>query len=277
MRLRLALVLAAAALAAGALAGAAASGATISSRAGVANREADDLFASLRLPPGATASPTAPAGTGGLLDAPPASTSAPTVTVYRHEWWVEPGRPGDVLAYVRAHPPAGAKVTTTGASAEPGHRATFVGYERPATRVLSMRTLYVEVTKAGGGQTGVRADAEVVWIVPRPAWEHVHGARSVKLALPGHHAVIAEPAKVRRIERLVNGLPRVQPGAVNCPSGLLTGRAHLVFRDAAGRPFARSLVDPGGCGIVTLRIHRRRGPPLDGGAELYHRLAALVP
>src|SRR4029077_3708090 len=111
----------------------------------------------------------------GALGAPMTGTPATPNLIDDHSWWIVPRSPQQVLSYVAAHRPAGSKpaLSATGGNMYPAGTAA-VGYRlRPVPNVLGTRWLVVTVTPLGHNQTGVRADAQVIWITPRPPSEKV--------------------------------------------------------------------------------------------------------
>ena len=144
------------------------------------------------------------------------------------------------------------------------------------------RTLAVEVTSAVGGGSAVRADAQAVWVLARPAWERVPSdARSVTITAtrgPGVSSTpvtLTAPVKLRAIARLLDGLPVFQPGTYACPADDGVG-LELSFRAAANpQPVARVDADTTGCGGVSFSVGNRAGPVLYGGYELANLLAHL--
>jgi hypothetical protein len=56
-----------------------------------------------------------------------------------------------------------------------------------------------------------------------------------------------------RVAGAINALPAAQPGAINCPADFGV-TVHLTFRPRR----AVAVVDPSGCGGVTLTLHGRR-------------------
>jgi hypothetical protein len=120
-----------------------------------------------------------------------------------------------------------------------------------------------------GQRTGLRADAEDVWITPRPASERIP-PRSTSLVVSVRRSgkVINGPFTFIRNMRigaaaaLINSLPAFQPGGYACPDDFGVD-VRLVFRLAgASRPLAVPDVDPQGCGVVGLRLRGRAEPPL---------------
>jgi hypothetical protein len=230
-----------------------------------ARADAAVLLSRLRLPPGSSASAVEPAGDGGQLARPAVGPAATPNVVDRHAWWRVPGAPAAVLAYLGAHPPAGARRFLSG----PG----VAGFDwRPRRGVLSRRWVIVHAVALPGGSTGVRADAQVVWITPRPARERIPAdERRLRITTARRSLVVTAPSRIRQAIRLLNALPAAQPGAVNCPADLgVTVR--LAFRPHR----AVAVVDPSGCGTVTLTLRGRRQPPLAGGRELVPRLARAL-
>jgi hypothetical protein len=230
-----------------------------------ARADAAALLTRLQLPAGASASTVEPAGDGGQLARPAVGPAATPNVVDRHGWWRVPGGPAAVLAYVAAHPPAGAHRFLSG----PG----VAGFAwRPRRRVLNQRWLIVHAVALADGSTGVRADAQVVWVTPRPAHERIPaGERRLRVTVGRHSLLVTSRSQIRQVVRLLNALPAAQPGAVNCPADMGI-RVRLAFRP---RP-AVAVVDTTGCGGVTLTLHGRRQPPLAGGRELIPRLARVL-
>jgi len=77
-----------------------------------AGNDAAALLKTVLLPPGATRSPTEPAGDAQLLAHPPLAPVTPNL-VDRHSWWVVPAGLSTVISYIEAHRPAGSRLTVT--------------------------------------------------------------------------------------------------------------------------------------------------------------------
>ncbi|MGI8412686.1 MAG: hypothetical protein ACR2QA_09365 [Solirubrobacteraceae bacterium] len=253
-----------------------------------ARADARHLLARLVLPAGARRSALDPAP--DRLLAHPFSHPRTPVLVDRHAFFRVPGTPGNVLAWIVAHRPAGSTLSGRGmviidAAMYRGGGSSSVTFSFPAVRgVLASRAVLVEVTDSGRGDTALRADAEVVWFVPRPASERIpRGVRSVTITMPvagrgpgarGLARTITAPAKIRRIVALVDRLAPRQPGLYTCPAaGSSVG---LIFRGhQRGTPLARANAEAGGCDGVVLRIRGRPAPPLIGARKLIAALGAL--
>ena len=235
--------------------------------------DAARLLSRLSLPSGAQRSATEPQG-GGRALAHSVSRPATPNLVDRHQWWIVPGTPRTVLAYIAAHRPAGSQLVLTGGGTGPGGTSySAVGYGWPAVPgTLGSRELVIGAVRHGEHTTLLRVDAQDVWISPRPASERIPpGTTRLRLVVTRFGKLQQGPltfvsaSKLQRVTALLNELPRAQPGVVACPAdpGL---RVTLRFlAQGASAPLAVAVVDPAGCGGVQLTLHGSRQPPLAGG------------
>lgn len=214
-----------------------------------------------------------PPGTESVLSTP--ASSLPGV-VDDHRWWVVPGSRDEVIAYVTAHPPAGSDLLFSGSGTAlrfPSRGTqdfSEVGFSLPPVgRVLGTRELVVSAAGFGGDQTGVRVDAEVQPIFPRPASERIpSGAKRLIVSVERFGHRLRRPFSftgkrtITRTAAILNALPAAQPGAVACP--LDTGvTIRLTFESGVGAtPLAVAIYDPTGCGGVALTLRGMREPPL---------------
>lgn len=231
-----------------------------------ARREAPALLRRVVLPAGAV-----PDSRGPLRS--PWTTPGLRDLVDRHLFRLVPKPAGAVAAFLKAHPPSGARVSAWGAD---GIAFDFA----PTTRLYS-RALVLGLRPQAGGGTAVRVDAQVAWRMMRPAAERVPAAvRQVVLSKPGGTRRVTAPAEVRRIVRWFDALPAVQPsvGVFACPA-IYPGRPSVTveFRGSGGALLARART-PGleMCGFsIDVRIRGRRQPPLALGTFL-ERVQRLV-
>jgi len=148
--------------------------------------------------------------------------------------------------------------------------------------VLSTRSLIVQAVAPAGGSTGVRADAEVVWITPRPRSERIPAAQrllrvTVWRWMTGEPESVAVTSRrrIRRGVRLLNALPAAQPGPRSCASEGVVVR--LAFHARRGRPAdALAAIDPAACLDISLTLHGRPQPPLATTRPLIRRLARAL-
>ncbi|HEY3725886.1 MAG TPA: hypothetical protein VGL51_01855 [Solirubrobacteraceae bacterium] len=233
----------------------------------LARLDAGSHLPEARLPPGAQRSDAEPAGDAGVLGDPGLSQVGNAVD--DHAWWVVPGGPDTVDVYVRTHYPRGSRPGESGSlTTSSGQSGLIEGFAWPAVSgELSSRQLVVEMVSLSDGETGVRVDAQDVWITPRPASERIpRSAKRLRVILTRAGQVVAGPftfTSRRRIDRvagLINALPGEQPGAFACPAD--PGyRIRLTFLSGV-RQLAVATVNPEGCQEVALTLHGRRQRPL---------------
>lgn len=118
----------------------------------------------------------------------------------------------------------------------------------------------------------MRADAEVVWITPRPASERIPaGVTRLVASVIRAKRIVDGPfiftahGPVHKVKALIDSLSATQPGVFACPEDFGI-RVRLAFYGVVSKPLAVALVDPGGCGDVELTIAGRRQPPLTSSA-----------
>ena len=242
----------------------------------VARSDAAPLLMRLSLPPGAQRSAGEPTGDGSSLSRPGTSQATPNL-VDDHAWWVVPSAAQTVLSYVEGHRPAGSKQVLTGSGTTGKRGAVFsvVGFAWPAiTGVLSTRWLVVELVALPGGRTGLRADAEVVWITPRAASERIPpGTHRLQVSVDRGTTVIqspfqvTSPRRIRSVVKLLNALPAAQPGTVACPNDWGSRIRLAFYAGSPTAPLAVAIIDPSGCLGVQLTIHGRREPMLSSAAS----------
>jgi hypothetical protein len=254
-----------------------------------AQRDAAGLFGRVALPVDASPSAAEPAGDHHFL-ARPGQVPAAINLVDRHGWWTTPDDKNDVSAFVREHQPKGTRAVTEGVGDGQFPTDAFTFELAPAGHVLGTRWLVVSLIALRGGGTGVRVDAEVQWLVPRPAGERIPlAARALQVTVrrpdrpPTSDITVTNPVKVKRMASLIDSLETQQPGVSDC-----TGRADdpvvtLTFRAVPGGRVlaqARQIVDPtprgGFCEPMTLSITGRPQTPLLGGATVVHAAQHLL-
>ncbi len=252
-----------------------------------ARTEAASLLRQFSLPAGATESVAEPAGDGGFL-AGPGSTSATPNFVDDHEWWIVPGPAREVLRWVTAHHPAGVRGSAGGYLSTSG--VIDVEYGQllwpPIPGVLSTRALMFGVVQLPDGSTALRADAQVVWVTPRPPSETIPpGARLLRISLISElkgdrlrqrPIVVTSAKKIRETVALLNALPAAQPGTWNCPADFGVRVEFGLYAKRGARPLAVAEADPWGCGFVRLSIKGVAEPALAGGSSLVQRVQEVL-
>jgi hypothetical protein len=255
-------------------------------------RDAGRLVARTPVPSGAVPSSTEPSGDGGALSQPAYTVGVQNLTD-RMAWWTVGEKLDRVFSYVKAHPPSGGAVQTLcsgGGNNEPRQMCVGISFpSRPG--VLGIRQLVVELVDLGHGSTGVRADGEVQWLINRPAGEKVpSGVRDIGVVrgVPGQPPAVSRqvthPEQIRRIIRLIDELPVLQPGYWHCPA-VRTGSEvdTFTFRTApTGHPLARASVraDVGsgdtGCSAMTFSIRGRPQMALIQARHFLHEVGQIL-
>ncbi len=249
--------------------------------------DAEARLASLDLPPGTESVSAKPPGADPELNGPPLEPATPNL-VDRGAWWVVPGVPAEVLAWFRAHPPAGAALNGggSGANARTGTEFQYLQIAWPPLPNVDQRLVLVSVTSLADANTALRVDSQAVWVIPHPASERIPAAArllEVEWQGPRGHVLIrrtSNPRFIRSLVALLDSLPVVQPGVVYaCPAMPANPpTVTLRFRARRGGPLlaeATQALPPGICSGMSLRIAGRPQPVLEGAGAVIRRLREL--
>ena len=278
------------------------------SHARLARLIAASLLESVRTPTWAATLAAPPRGSAIAFT--PEREATPNL-VDAHRIWHLPSAPRSLIAAVERTLPAG---FSRGGSGSKGERRPneseheywwYVAFNAPLRPGLSSEKLVISSTEAPSGAL-LRADAEVVWISPRPATELLpHSVRSVAVErvttagelfeqereyeaqhrgarrhrrIPENGVVnlrhlIANPTAVREISSVLDDLPIVQPGAtLLCPAEPWGPLVRLVFRDRTGAVVAKAAQgagsEVGACSPLFFSIKGRVQRPLAEGKRV---------
>ena len=259
----------------------ASSGATLSHEQRAVT-DANALLASFVVPPGARRLSGAPTVIGGVLEHPEQVPGTPDLAD-KSGWWLAAGAPRQVLGWEAAHMPHRFSQAIDGSSTLGFGtvRTWFDIFSLPAiTAVLDSRQLIVEVV-ADSGKTAIRVDSQVTWLPARPAGEKVPPAvRAVTVSeylgwnvdsQPPRPVTITDPAKVRALVALIDGLPMPpQFGAIaeSCPASNGSDLT-LAFSARSGAPaLAVATVELSGCAGVDFTIGGKQQPALGATSAL---------
>lgn len=259
-----------------------------------AEEDARHLLEQLRVPPGASPSPTEPTGASPLLDRAPGPAWSKLIDLT--SWWTVSGSPDEVLAWIEANPPQESAPTGGGGAVKLGDSASrmeYAAFDWPSIPdVLRLRSLLATVSAGPSGTTVLRADARVVWFLPRPASERIPASAHVVEVIEQRHrgdqtiATVSGPP-VRRITALANGLPVSQPDGRITSSGprLVCARVRsshqmrLIFRAREGGPAlaeAHQELPAEYCHPMNLRIDGENQPPLEGSYAVIRALRSAL-
>jgi hypothetical protein len=208
----------------------------------------DQLLDDLALPSGSTEVRREPAGDDRQL-AQDDSVLWYAAEVDRVRFWVTSATPSAVLSSVTAQLPKG---STGGSCCTPGQESFESWSPRTVdARRLGERLLNVEAVQLADGKTGVRADAWVQYIAPRPYAQRVPAQARIlsitvtkQVGVSRPHEVIIRSreetnvATVRRIAAVVDSLPFAggPDVAVSCPALIAVPVDTLRFRASQGGP-----------------------------------------
>ena len=236
-----------------------------------ARADAAAILASFVPPPGARKLASAPGADGGVLGHPQMQPQTPDL-IDDVAWWQVPGQdPQAVLSWEASH--VSRRFTLSGYG---GVGAAFDSWTLPPVAgVLDNRWLAVTVISDGAGGTDLRAEGEVTYTPARPAGSYIPATAVhavVVTAVPGGNdrakppapLVVTDPATVRRLVALVNGLSLFPPGTYSCPFDDGRGvRLTFLSKASSGKangPVIKSAVlavafaKSNGCGGVQLTI-----------------------
>lgn len=255
-----------------------------------AEKAAAAILASVPLPPGGQRL-AAPLSLPGRAPQSPSIYVVAAWEVHLTTYWEAPGSPRAVLAWEVAHVPR----EYTPECGSPGPPPWSCGFEIPSPGVplgitsqgvLIGRILDVEVASAGRGRTGIRLDAWVAWVQPRPASSVIPPtARTVTIAntgggRPPAPVTITDPATVRKLAARIDGLA-LSTTAVGTPCPPPQGPyLSLTFRARPGGPVLALARTGQGCYTVALTVGGEQQPALANDSTLdgqILKLAALPP
>ncbi len=261
----------------------------------LAQDAAQRAFAAFVPPPGALASATGPSG---AVEPPGVPTEDGANVVAVRGWWVLNGTPGQAIAYVAQHAPAGSsevfRGNFEGSPPRPGIPTlpTDVGFEWPGVpRARGSVRLVASATKLSSGATALEVGATAFWLTPRASTEAVPPAgRLLKISvLPypfgraGAHTnqrplSITSRSRIERVVTIVNALPLAQPlsGVRSCPAPRGVVLRLAFYRDRRAKPVAviRDSLVP--CGGVQLDLNGHEEPPLEEGGNLPEEVSEAI-
>jgi len=200
-----------------------------------------------------------------------------------HQDWRVPGAPRRVLGWIKAHPPAGSTVFSTGSDGRYGKTSSwFVTFALPPAPGVYQQGVGIGVMAAKGGGSAVRADGWAIWLIPRPHSEQVPpGVRAVAVfadvvagrAFPVN--TVTAPRTIARLVSYVNSLAITQAISMSCPS-YAPGWALLGLRFLPASTSAPQVrVADDGCFGLRFTLGKRSGPPLMETVDLASKLWQL--
>jgi hypothetical protein len=201
---------------------------TLAGNEAAAKADAAKLLSEVALPSGARRLGAEPSGDHGYLK-PLAHLVTTTIGFVHTRWWrVTGATPGQVIAAVRASPPRDRASTSPSGVSGTGSSATgVIFYLKDVPGVLDSRMIEVTATALPDGATGVLAQSQSIWVVPRTAASMIPATTrvvSVSETTTGgrvlHSGTVTGASRVRAALHYFNGLRPTQPFVYNCPAAI---------------------------------------------------------
>jgi hypothetical protein len=231
------------------------------------------LFDATPIPRGATRAGHSPVR--GLEH--PASMPTTSHLIAAHGWWTTTASEDEVFHAFRIGLPAGIESSGSSNSGDySGETVRGLYFDAKGEQWLRPTVytqLQLQVTVAplpSGGGTGIRVDAQAIWLPQRTASQRVPlGASSVDVVVyrTGYAPTVRRTlpaAGARELARAVNDLPVATPGIFFCPDSRGFTDT-LRFHTARGVLTVRSRVD--GCTGTTVSGPAVHGPALGGDVD----------
>ena len=267
---------------------AASPGHLIASDRHAATVEARELLAGVALPAGSTALPGEPAGDADQLAAPFAGALF-AAEVDLHAFWTTSASPDAAIALFQSHLPSGAKLVSSSSGGGSAGAVYALGTSRPFR--IGPEQLILNAITLNDGLTGLRADAQVRYLSPRPPSQRVPmSARLVQITKvasggkPLLSLVVTSQPVVRKLARLVDALPFVgnATGSFSCPSSggpidsfsFRASRSGPVLARVSELAFTPTFPYP--CWLTSLTIRGHRLTPLLNGGILLRQASKLL-
>jgi hypothetical protein len=157
--------------------------ATTASTHPLAEAELATLLAGVQVPPGSAKVTSAPVAYLAQAPLTEGSTNLLTLT----SWWRIEMPFADALAWMQAHPPGGLPSDSGGQAGGPGVPVNrLLGFSAPSTTAYDGAAVELELVAMSSSETGLRADAEVIWLPPKPSDELVPAGTAVTLVAINH-------------------------------------------------------------------------------------------
>jgi len=244
----------------------------------VATAEAQRLLDDFAAPPGSDRLSGAPSD----LSTSTVSAATPPMPyqVNKTSWWQAAQPISSLISWIDQNPERGLTSSGTEASAT-SRTLTFSG--RPTAPALDGITLTVTAYAVGDESTVLRVMATVDYVAPRPTSEVLPPASKL-IVVPtfavgsnetAPEVTLTDPARIARIEQIINALPKASTGTFRCPFDDGAGMA-LDFEDAQSTTLADVVIGVLGCERVQVSINGYNEPTLSGGQQAAAEIQAIL-
>jgi hypothetical protein len=251
--------------------------ATSSGNRRAAEAELSSLLAAAQLPPGAERLVSAPEP---FLDAAPQTEASPNFITLT-AWWQVDLPYVQVETWITEHPPSGLQSDVGGSFGGPGVATnTFMGFRAPDTAAYTGARLLIEVATMGS-RTGMRVDADAIWLPSKSPLEVVATGTPVTLIVEDHGddpsaqpvlTKLLDPEDGNAVIADLNALEPSDGGTRNC--GMDTG--YRVLIDVVVRGGDEVFDDYSACDLVLVDRGGTSLPNLTGSPALDSEIESLV-
>lgn len=200
-----------------------------------------------------------------------------------HAYWVSTASVAEVRAYLADHAPPGSRSSVSSELRTPHGAVRWdEGYSWPELPEVAVeRQLLVGVVARPGGGSALRADAQGVWLEPKPPSERIPAAASLlevveTLGQRTHRASTTNATKITAVAELLDGFPIVQRSGPGSCTAIPSEQAilHAYFRSAPGGPVLAETeqeLPEASCQAIGLTIEGEEQRPLINEGRLLTR------
>ena len=235
-----------------------------------ARAEADRLLGLIRVPSSATPAGHSPAN---ALDQA-SQTTATNDIVDEHRWWTISWDAQRTLDWLTNNGVEHLKSSGTGTSGGPeGVTEYTLIFNAKAPTGIDSEEVQLDVAPMSDGTSAIRADAQVVWLVNRPADETIPGnIARIDVSASNAGKQIGQSTltggKARRLARVINALPTAPRAEHSC--GMDTGYTlHVV---AGPLVFDADVA----CSDILVKNNGKQLPVLTGDQKFVHAVASSM-
>lgn len=228
-----------------------------------AEQVANVVLDRVKLPPSLEGNRTVPSPALGNPPQRPATSDLAQAT----HFFTAPGTMAKTLAFFERHRPAGYTASGSGQGSSDtgtGQVATVMDALGGMPPGVSSAQLLLSVTQISAQRVGIRVDAQVTWLPPKPAGLTVPARDTTAVVsitetasysqvasehLPApRRIVVSVPSQVERLRDAADGLVPAAPGVRSCPADL--GTRYVVAFATSPTAAPDMVFTAGSCGFV---------------------------
>lgn len=243
-----------------------------------AQNRAQRLLDDFAVPPGAVLLPAEPSD--GLAAAqlpalPPSDRRAAGA------FWRVPLSINALMAWFDQHPEEG--LVRISADAQDGRSGTVTFHGAPSADAPAGIDVTASGSELADGSTLLRVTVVIGYVAARPTTEALPRAAEL-IVVPtfplgsnqnAPQLTVTDPARIARIEQIIDRLPKAPTGLTHCPFDNGAGLA-LDFESAQNTTLADAVLGVAGCQRVQVSISGYNEPALTGGSQAVAQIQAVL-